>query len=48
MYIKKLYLKNFRNYREQTIELNENANVFYGNNAQNLIKLPHNEFRTLF
>ena len=34
MYIKKLYLKNFRNYREQTIELNENANVFYGNNAQ--------------
>ena len=34
MYIKDIYLKNFRNYREQTIELNENANVFYGNNAQ--------------
>ena len=34
MYIKQVYLKNFRNYREQTIELNENANVFYGNNAQ--------------
>ena len=30
MYIKEVYLKNFRNYREQTIELNENANVFYG------------------
>jgi len=34
MYIKEVYLKNFRNYKEQTIELNENANVFYGNNAQ--------------
>ena len=34
MYIKSIYLKNFRNYREQTIELNSNANVFYGNNAQ--------------
>jgi di/tripeptidase len=27
-------LKNFRNYEEQKIELNENVNVFYGNNAQ--------------
>ncbi len=34
MYIKEVYLKNFRNYKEQKIELNENANVFYGNNAQ--------------
>jgi DNA replication and repair protein RecF len=34
MYIKELYLKNFRNYREQKIVFNENANVFYGNNAQ--------------
>ncbi len=34
MYIKEVYLKNFRNYREQKIELNPNANVFYGNNAQ--------------
>ena len=34
MYIKKLELKNFRNYKEQIIELNENANVFYGDNAQ--------------
>ena len=34
MYIKKVYLKNFRNYDEQIIELNEKANVFYGNNAQ--------------
>ncbi len=34
MYIKEVYLKNFRNYKEQIINLNENANVFYGNNAQ--------------
>ena len=34
MFIKNIYVKNFRNYREQKIELNENANVFYGNNAQ--------------
>ena len=34
MYIKSVYLKNFRNYKEQKIELNEKANVFYGNNAQ--------------
>lgn len=34
MYIKEIYVKNFRNYREQKVILNENANVFYGNNAQ--------------
>ncbi len=34
MYIKEITLKNFRNYKEQKIELNENVNVFYGNNAQ--------------
>lgn len=34
MFIKEIYLKNFRNYEEQKIELNENINVFYGNNAQ--------------
>ena len=34
MYIKEIYLKNFRNYKEQKIELNEKSNVFYGNNAQ--------------
>ena len=34
MFIKEIYLKNFRNYEEQKIELNENVNVFYGNNAQ--------------
>lgn len=34
MFIEEIYLKNFRNYEEQKIELNENVNVFYGNNAQ--------------
>ena len=34
MFIKEIYLKNFRNYDEQKIELNENINVFFGNNAQ--------------
>ena len=34
MYIKKISLKDFRNYEEQEIELNEKVNIFYGNNAQ--------------
>ena len=34
MYIKKVLLKNFRNYDEQEINLNKNINIIYGNNAQ--------------
>ena len=34
MLIKSIYLENFRNYEEQKIELSNNINVFYGNNAQ--------------
>ena len=34
MFIKEVYLENFRNYKNQKISLNENVNVFYGNNAQ--------------
>ncbi len=34
MFIKEIYLKNFRNYDEQKIRLNETVNDFYGNNAQ--------------
>lgn len=34
MYIKDIYLENFRNYENQTVELNPNINVIYGNNAQ--------------
>ncbi len=34
MYIKKIELTNFRNYNKQVIELKDNINIFYGNNAQ--------------
>ena len=34
MWIKELKLNNFRNYENKKIELNENINVFYGENAQ--------------
>ena len=34
MYIKKIKLKNFRNYEEQEINFNKNINIFYGDNAQ--------------
>ncbi|MCI9049704.1 MAG: AAA family ATPase [Coprobacillus sp.] len=34
MYIKKIKLINFRNYYNQEIILNEQLNIFFGNNAQ--------------
>lgn len=34
MWIKKLSLKNFRNYQDQEIEFCNNINIFYGENAQ--------------
>ena len=34
MWVKKIELKNFRNYKNQKIELNKNVNVLYGENAQ--------------
>ena len=34
MWIKKIKIKNFRNYEEQEIKLEKNINVFYGENAQ--------------
>ncbi len=34
MFIKKLSLKNYRNIEKLNIELSENVNIFYGNNAQ--------------
>ena len=34
MVIKKIDLINFRNYENEKIELSDNINVFYGNNAQ--------------
>ena len=34
MYIKKIVLKNFRNYSEEEINLKDNINVFYGENGE--------------
>ena len=34
MIIDKIILKNFRNYEDLKIELNDNINIIYGNNAQ--------------
>ena len=34
MWIKKLKIKNFRNYTDEEIVLNKNINIFYGENAQ--------------
>ena len=34
MWIKKLKINNFRNYKEQEIELKKGINIFYGDNAQ--------------
>ena len=34
MWISKINLLNFRNYENETIELNKNLNIFYGENAQ--------------
>ena len=34
MFIERIKLKNFRNYKEQEIFFNKNINIIYGNNAQ--------------
>ena len=34
MFVKKIILNNFRNYEYQEINLEENINIIYGNNAQ--------------
>ena len=34
MYIKNIKLNNFRNYKNQEINLNKKINIFYGENAQ--------------
>ena len=34
MWINKIYLQDFRNYEKQSINLNKNINIFYGENAQ--------------
>jgi DNA replication and repair protein RecF len=44
LYISKIYLKNFRNYSEQTVNLNENVNIIYGKNAQGKTNLIESVF----
>lgn len=44
MYISKIYLKNFRNYEEQKVLLNEKVNIVYGKNAQGKTNLLESIF----
>ena len=48
MYIKKVILENFRNYENQEIELNENINIIYGNNAQGKTNIIESVFLCAF
>ena len=34
MYIERIKLNNFRNYKELDLQLNKNINIIYGDNAQ--------------
>ena len=34
MYIEKIKLQNFRNYKKLSLDLNPNINIFYGDNGQ--------------
>ena len=38
MYIQKIKLENFRNYRKAEIEFDKNINIIYGDNAQGKTK----------
>lgn len=44
MYISEIYLKNFRNYEEQIVDLSENVNIIYGKNAQGKTNLIESVF----
>jgi len=44
LYISKIYLKNFRNYEEQAVSLNEKVNIIYGKNAQGKTNLLESIF----
>lgn len=44
MYISKIHLKNFRNYEEETVYLNEHVNIIYGKNAQGKTNLLESVF----
>jgi len=44
LYISKIYLKNFRNYEEESVLLNEKVNIVYGKNAQGKTNLLESIF----
>ena len=48
MYIKKLKIKNFRNYKEQEINFSDKLNIFYGENAQGKTNILESIFLSAF
>ncbi|MCL1982992.1 MAG: DNA replication/repair protein RecF [Clostridiales bacterium] len=48
MHIKKLEIKNFRNYKEENIEFHENLNLFIGGNAQGKTNILESVYLTSF
>lgn len=48
MYIKKVKIKNFRNYIDETVEFNKNVNLIIGNNAQGKTNLIESLYLSSF
>ena len=48
MYLNKIEIQNFRNYEEQTIDLNKDINIFYGYNAQGKTNILESVFLCAF
>ena len=48
MYLNKIKIQNFRNYEEQTIDLNKDINIFYGYNAQGKTNILESVFLCAF
>ncbi len=48
LYIKRIDLKNFRNYKEFDIELGKGVNIFYGQNAQGKTNIIESIYMEVF
>ena len=48
MYLNKIKIQNFRNYEEQTIDLNKDINIFYGYNAKEKTNILESVFLCAF
>ena len=48
MYIEKIKLQNFRNYKQLELNLNKNINIIYGNNAQGKTNILESRFLCSF